>query len=220
MPFGQNLEIAEFFQGGSFLNKLPSWIPFGKSIQHTWRYYVTIPPRFMTDPVVEDLYNSNGFMPIIRSYHSKSISIPHYSYDGNYQQSYGPVPRSFAVLKEDGFEIRMELEEDKHGTIGNFINWLERAPIDSKTGLYRAPDAYKIPSILVITENENAIPICIYSLSNAFYLSAEKNSTFDYSNNSQLIYIVTFKVDIINTFFPQIQAIYGAANLLPKIIQI
>ena len=217
MPIGiTTAELNGFFNGaptitgghtGTALNQLSALSPFGKSIQKAFRYYVTILPDFkkITDANRAELYAKYGNMPLIRSWHVSSITIPTYVFDKE-QQHYGPVSRSFAVMKHDGFEVKIDFEEDQYGTIANFIWWMQRLMINPENGQYHGPDFYKIPSIGVITENDFGAPIGVYTLHDAFYLSSS-SLDLDYSKSEKITYSVVFNVDIINAFFPQAYSI-------------
>jgi len=217
-PLINNVELTDFFFGGppSIAGKgLASNLnPFGKEIQRNYRYFVTIPPNsFFPSAIQGSMISDIGKMPLIRSWHVRSITIPQYSFKKE-SQYYGPVPRSFALLEHDGFEVSIEFEEDNYGTIGNLINWLQRCPIDSRTGNYRAPEAYQIPLMMVVSEDDNGVPIGIYSLSHSFYTNAQ-GPIFDYAQSDSIKYTVTFNTDIINSFFPKSWAIGSLRNLLP-----
>lgn len=217
-PLVNSLELQDFFTGGpqnvvSGAGLANNLSPFGKSIQKSYRYYVTIPSGFFQNVVQSRMFSDIGKMPLIRSWHVRSITIPHYQFKKE-NQMYGLVPRSFALLQHDGFEISIEFEEDDYGTIGSLINWLERCPIDSKTGNYRAPEAYKIPLMMVVTEDDSGVPIGVYSLLNSFYTNAV-GSPLDYTASDSIKYTITFNTDIINSFYPKSWAISTLRNFLP-----
>jgi hypothetical protein len=192
LPFGKSSNTA--------INIAQSVLGIGKSIQKCYRFSVTIfpPPEMKTRP---DIYKRVGTMPNIKAFHVKNISIPQYTYKKE-SQYYGPAPRSFPLLEHDGFEVKIEFEEDERGTIGNFISWLQRLAIDPSQGTYTPPDFVKLLMIGVIAESDLGIPIACYTLHDPFYLNAT-GPDFDYAENASIKYSISFNVDIINSFFPQ-----------------
>jgi hypothetical protein len=201
-------DVSEFFNGIPFsgglnnglVNNFQSLLPLGKSIQKCYRFTVTFfPPKDMK--LRPDIYGRVGPMPLIRAFHVKNISIPQYTYKKEVQY-YGPAPRSFPILEHDGFEVKIEFEEDDRGTIGSFVNWLQRLAIDPNYGTYTPPDYVKLAMIGIITESDFGIPIACYTLHNPFYLNAS-GPDLDYSDNAAVKYNIAFNVDIINSFFPQ-----------------
>lgn len=203
------LTLNEYFHGlpvpgasglsSGTLNSFSALLPLGKSIQRCYRFTVSFFAPDMTKNV--ELFNRVGPMPLLRPFHVRGLSIPQYTFEKE-TQFYGPAPRSFPVLRHDGFEIKIDFEEDERGTIGSFINWLQRLALEPKNGLYTPPDFVKLPLIGVVAESDIGVPIAVYSLHDAFYLSAS-GPDFDYGENTAIKYGITFNVDIINSFFPQ-----------------
>jgi len=174
--------------------------PLGKTIQKSYRFFVTFFPNYFLSNKSR-MSDRIGTMPVIRAFHVQGISIPQYTFSKE-TQYYGSVPRSFPVLKHDGFEVKIDFEEDEKGTIGFFISWLQRLAIEPTHGYYTPPDLVKIPVIGVVTETDFGLPIAAYTLHDAFYLTAS-GSDFDYTTGTAVKYSITFNVDIINSFFPQ-----------------
>ncbi len=210
MRYLNKLELPAWFNGvpiGFDLKGIPKVIAgsFAKSIQKSFRFYVSILPDYLTflNPKKQEMFLDIGMMPVIKSWHVKSVKIPQYQYETVTQQ-YGPVPRSLAIMKNDGFDVSIDFEEDEYGTIGDLVNWLQRSIVDND-GFYRSPDAYKIPLISVITETDFGLPLGVYTLHNAFYKNAEMSS-LSYDSSSAVSYSITFNVDIINSFFPMAYA--------------
>lgn len=199
--------VNEFYNGLPFgksnngtLNQFQSLLGTGKSIQKCYRFSISFfPPKYIS--LQKDVYAHVGKMPTIKAFHVKNISIPQYTYKKE-TQYYGPVPRSFPVLEHDGFEVKIEFEEDDRGTIGNFISWLQRLAINPKDGTYTPPDFVKLQMIGVVAESDVGVPIACYTLHSPFYLNAT-GPDFDYSDNTAIKYSITFNVDVINSFFPQ-----------------
>lgn len=201
------LALSEFFSGPTV-----PLAPFGKSLQKSYRFLVTFMPNLLLKGKRPELFKEIGAMPMIRGMHIKGISIPQYSYDKQ-TQFYGPAPRSFPVMKHDGFEVKIDMEEDDKGTVGFFISWLTRLAIEPTYGIYTPPDYVKLPMIGVVTENDFGVPIACYTLHDAFYLNAS-GPDLDYSDNSSVKYSITFNVDIINSFFPQASIFQKLTSLI------
>ena len=196
--FGLPVPNAGGINSGS-LNGFQALVPLGKSIQKCYRFTVSFfPPDFSDNPT---LAKRVGPMPLIRAFHVRGLSIPQYTFKKE-TQYYGPAPRSFPILEHDGFEVKIDFEEDERGTIGSFVNWLQRLAIEPVNGLYTAPDLVKLPLIGVVSESDIGVPIACYSLHDAFYLTAT-GPDFDYADNTSVKYGITFNCDIINSFFPQ-----------------
>lgn len=203
-PLINSLSLNEFFYGtpaGSGVNlNIPS-SPLGKTIQKSYRFFVTFFPNFLLMKQRPDIFKEIGPPPIIRSFHVQSITIPQYTF-GKETQYYGTAPRSFPILKHDGFEVTINFEEDEKGTIGFFISWMQRLAIEPNLGLYTPPDFVKLPMIGIVTENDIGVPVCAYTLHDAFYLSSS-GAELDYGTSTSIKYSIVFNVDIINSFYPQ-----------------
>lgn len=206
------LDMNEFFHGlpipgagglnNGTLNSFQSLLPIGKSIQKSYRFSVSFfPPSAVNIAANPTLYKRVGPMPLIRAFHVQNISIPQYAFKKE-TQYYGPAPRSFPLLEHDGFEVKIGFEEDERGTIGSFLNWLQRLAIEPENGLYTPPDYVKLPLIGIVAESDIGVPIAVYSLHDVFYLNST-GPDFDYSTNESIKYSITFNCDIINSFFPQ-----------------
>ena len=208
-PLINSLSINEFFNGipvGSdnglgTANALSHASPMGKSIQKTYRFFVTFFPNYFLSKQRPEIFKEIGPMPLIRAFHVQAISIPQYAFKKE-TQYYGTAPRSFPILQHDGFEVKIDFEEDDKGTIGFFISWLQRLAIEPTLGYYTPPDFVKLPLIGVVTETDDGVPIAAYTLHDAFYMNAS-GPDLDYSTNGSVKYSITFNVDLINSFFPQ-----------------
>jgi len=211
-PLINSLSLNEFFNGlpvpgsgnatvGNIVGKFGAISPLGKSIQKQYRFFVTFFPNLFLARQRPQIFNEIGPMPLIRSFHIQAISIPQYAFKKE-TQYYGSAPRSFPILQHDGFEVKIDFEEDDKGTIGFFISWLQRLAIEPTYGYHTPPDFVKIPMIAVVTENDIGAPIAAYTLHDAFYLNAS-GPDLDYAANGSVKYSITFNVDIINSFFPQ-----------------
>ena len=217
LPNPTKMAILQDFFGngivGGITSGLSSLTPlqFSKSIHQSYRFYVSFIPDFLPDTNKKLLYMRIGYPPLIRSWHVTSIDLPTYKFDKDVTY-YGPVPRAIPKLDFDGFEVKIEFEEDANGTIAYFINWLQRSLIDKK-GLYTPPNTSKIPLISVITEDDVGVPTNIYTLHDCFFLGAD-NPVWDYSKAEAVKYGITFSVDRINSFQPKAWATAQATGIL------
>jgi hypothetical protein len=201
MPIGLNsLELAQWY-------KLPEKL-FGKSIQHSFRFYVT-----MFDNPFGGRERPNGPMPIIRSYHVTDITIPSYQAE-KVTQLYGQIPRSFPVLKMgEELAVTIGFEEDENGTIAYFINWLQRL-IMNQDGLYRSPMDMKFSFIIVEIQDNQGLPVVYYTFHDPYFLQTSEPQ-YSYASDESIKYNITFGVDRISTHFTK----YGLINVaLKKVI--
>ena len=200
MPLGINsLELQSFF-------KLPEQFS-GKSIQRSYNFYVT----FWDNPL-KRIRGENlklGPMPILRSYHVQSVTIPHYKFDRKVML-YGQVPRTFPLLNFEGFELSMVLEEDELGSIAYFIQWLQRTIIN-RDGLYNAPLDSKVAFISVEIQDKNGIPVVYYIFHDCYFLNVS-DITYDYATNESIKYNLTFGCDRVSTEFLKYNPIGLAVN--------
>lgn len=192
-----SIEMQAFF-------KLPSLL-FGKSVQPAFRFSVT----FLDNPFSINSLNrleadGPGPMPIIRSYHVLSISIPTYNFEKELMM-YGQVPRSFPVLNFKGFDISINMEEDELGTIAYFINWMQRSIID-KYGYYRAPIKNRFGMIVVEVQDKNGLPVVYYTFHDCYFMNAT-DITYDYGSSDSIKYQLVFGADRMSTWFTKYSAI-------------
>jgi len=206
MPVGLNsLELQAWY-------KLPEQL-FGKSIQHSFRFFVTL----FDNPLSRLLskggkISTNGPMPIIRSYHVTNVTIPHYEAEP-IVQVYGQVPRSFPSLKtEEPLKVTISFEEDENGTIAYLVNWLQRS-IMRKDGLYNNPVNMKFGFIAVEIQDKNGIPVVYYVFHDPYFLGTS-NPTYDYNSNDAIKYDITFGVDRVSTYFTKYNPIGGAITAI------
>jgi len=217
MPYGLTaLQLQDFFgtgQSGYIQKAQIGPLQFSKSIQHSFRFFVTFPPDLLPSGNKLLLYKRIGYPPIIRSWHVVNIDIPSLEFKPE-QQNYGPLARNFPSLEMDGFKVKIEFEEDQNGTIAYFINWLIRSMID-KRGLYTPPDTCKIPVMILICEDEMGLPINMYTIHDMFYLSND-GPNLGYDKNESVKYSIAFNADRINSFQPKAWAIAKAGGYLAQ----
>jgi len=155
-----------------------------KTIQRTYDFFVTF----------DNIFNGDGFdpMPKIEDWHVRNITIPNYDFTKEVEK-YGVLPRSYPKLSFDGFEVRIELEEDEKGTIAYFINWCQKRILNEK-GLYTAPSKNRIAVITAKIKDNEGRPVVNYRFFDAYFLKAD-DVQYDYSTNDAIRYILTFGVD-------------------------
>jgi hypothetical protein len=173
-----------------------------KTILPNNKFYVTIIDKSQYGGGDRNILLRAGLTPILEHWHVLSVKLPSYDFKKE-AQKYGPLPRSFAVLDYDGLELSINFEEDENGTIGNFINILQRRIID-RDGLYSAPAKMKLDKIIVQIEDHHGKPTAIYTFSNCFYLKSNEVN-YAYDGNESVKYDVIFNADYYNVVFPRAQ---------------
>jgi hypothetical protein len=214
-PVLSSLQLQDFFGAGIAKNAVQVGpIQFSKSIQQSFRFFVTFIPDALPSPAKLALYKRIGFPPIIRSWHVVDIDIPQYTFKSE-QHHYGPLARNIPDMEMDGFKVKIEFEEDQNGTIAYFINWMIRSMID-RNGLYTPPDICKFPVMIVITEDELGLPISLYTIHDLFYLTSD-GPNLGYDKGESVKYNITFSADRINSFQPKAYGIAKAGGFLTQV---
>ena len=201
-------ELSGYFSGN---------VAIGKSILPNFRFYVTIFDNPYSVLKYKELYSRIGIMPTIKHWHVLNISIPQLDVKKE-TQMYGPLPKSFPYIDFDGHELKMQLEEDSLGTIGYFINWLQKRIVD-KNGLYTPPDQVKLDRVIVEVEDMNQIPVVVYTFHKCYFLNAS-DVTLDYSTSDSIKYDLVMNADWMDAQFIKMAplAATGAIrSLLPGI---
>jgi len=169
-----------------------------KTVQRVYNFFVT----FDNNPTLDEKVINQDPMPKIEDWHIRNVTIPNYDFQKEVEK-YGSIPRSFPKLSFDGFEVRIELEEDEKGTIAYFINWLQRR-ILNRNGIYNPPDSNRIDVITVQIKDNAGQKVVNYYFRDAYFLKAD-DVQYDYATNDALRYILTFGVDYYDMeFFKQI----------------
>jgi len=130
----------------------------------------------------------------MRYHHVVDVSIPLYKFEKTVTK-YGPVAKSFPVLKHDGFQIKITYEDDRNGDVIGLIHTLQNTVVKSD-GYYRKLNETKVGDINIHLYNHFGINICQWIGRNAFFLGAE-DLTLSYGNTDTLKYGVTFGCDTI-----------------------
>jgi len=183
---------------------LNKYFNFGKSILQNNKFYVTFLDNAIfkigTSSQAKKVFERCGPMPVIQHHHVLSCNLPQYDFKKEVQQ-YGPIVRSFPYMDFDGFELKIELEENTLGSIAYFVNWLQRRIID-RGGYYTPPEYAKFDSIIIEIEDSAGIPVAIYQYKNCYYLNS--NSTdLNYGGNESIKYQMVFNADYLQVVFPK-----------------
>jgi len=166
-----------------------------KSIQKNYKFFVTIWDNALkasqTDPEI-------GSMPKIAHRHVRNVIIPQYNFSKEVVK-YGPIAKSFPIMDLNGLDVTVGFEEDEYGTIAYFINWLQRK-IVRNDGTYRSQLQNRVDNLMVLTEDDNGIPINLFWYKNIYFQNAS-TASFDYSGNESIKYDITFGADYLQ-FLP------------------
>ncbi len=189
-------KIQEFVRKGSRASELKSFYD-KKTVQHAYNFFVTIindDRSNITRSTTNDSSRLTNFdeMPLLETWHIRNIALQNYDFKREIQK-HGVLPRSFPVLEFDGFEVRIEFEEDDRGTIAYFVNWLQRRIINEK-GIYRNPGLNKIDRIIVDVKDELGNRITSYAFLDAYFLKADP-PTYDYTSSDTVKIGITFGAD-------------------------
>lgn len=131
----------------------------------------------------------------IFGHHVVSVQIPQYKMKSQ-TTMYGPVPKSFPLLDhESPFNIQITFEEDRYGTIINFINELQKSVI-TESGLHWHPVASKYLDIVIELHNYENEFICQWRAPESYFLNAQEVD-LSYTTNDSMRFNITFGVDII-----------------------
>jgi hypothetical protein len=145
-----------------------------------------------------DLDPQSGLFKL-EPWHVKNVTIPDFSFKKDGVVKYGPFAKSVPVMDFDGFELKIELEEDKTGTIKRLAQWLQARNIH-KTGTYWPPAlsslSYIEINILAQTPNNDGTDKIIGSFKfNEVHLLDVGEATFSYSDNTPITYSFTFNAN-------------------------
>ena len=167
-----------------------------KTIQPNFRFEVT----FIPDVWNVDMLKRIGPMPVINDWHVLSVSIPSFDFIKEIQK-YGPFVRSFPVLEYDGLEFKIDFEEDSYGTIGYFLNYLQRRIVDRR-GYYTPPAKVKLPAVVVTTYDSKNLPVGVFTFYQVNYLQTSEVE-YRQDSNESVKYSVVFNSDYMTAHFPR-----------------
>lgn len=200
MPIGVNgLELQRYFRQPESA--------YGKSIQRSWQFY----GLFIYNPFQGVTVGRQIEMPpVLQSFHILDVTIPTYEFE-KVVMMYGQVPRSFPVLKFEGFTFSVNLEEDEKGNVEYFINWMQRNIIDSR-GYYNAPNKVKLKAFVVEVQDKTGIPVVYYTFHDIYYLQASEAS-YSYTSNDSIKRSITFGCDRMSTIFTKQNAVAAGIGM-------
>jgi hypothetical protein len=201
MPNGINaLELRKFFRSPE--------TTFGKSIQRNWQFNA----MFIFNPLMG--LSRLDVAPEIQPFHILDITIPTYEFE-KVVMMYGQVPKSMPVLKFEGFNIDVVMEEDEKASVEYFINWNQRNIIN-KDGLYNAPDDAKITALIVEIQDKTGDPVIYYIFHDLYYLAATP-AAYSYQTSESIKRTVTFGVDRVTEYFTKQNLISKTSSLFSSI---
>jgi hypothetical protein len=186
------------------LNEKSKWISNyfgnGRTIQRAYNFIINIPGSSNDSGDLqrrlEELNVAAGFPGFpgtyIREFHAKRVIIEQYNFKREIQQM-GVFPKTIPVLDHKGFELEIEFEEDAHGTIGYFVQWLQKRIVDEH-GFYTNPSDMYIDPIEVKITDETTDLIATYSFKQCYFLKTSKPE-YNYKNNQAISYAITFGSD-------------------------
>jgi len=120
------------------------------------------------------------------------VDIPTYSFSRS-SINYGATQYSFPVLnKEQPLDIKVTLEEDIYGSVGDFIRHLTETV--TKDGLHVAPVDSRIGDMYIYIMDSMKNPINIYIAKDIFFLGYDSLS-LTYDSNDAIKYSLTFGTD-------------------------
>ena len=139
--------------------------------------------------------NAKVKIPKIKDWHIINMVMQNYNFKKD-SIKYGALPKSFAVMDFDGFELSIRMEEDDKGTISKLINRLQRKIIKTN-GVYEYPNNSKLSSIIIMILNDDGTPIHKYEFLEPVFLRST-TPQMDYSVNNSRIFEISFGSDILN----------------------
>ena len=132
----------------------------------------------------------------LKPWHVKNVTIPDFNFKKDGLVKYGPFAKSIPVMDFDGFELKIDLEEDSSGTVKRLIQWCQARNIH-KTGTHWPPELSKLPyiEINIISEKPKSDTedniIGKFRFEEIHFLNASEAS-FSYSESSAINYSLTF----------------------------
>ena len=190
-----NINVANFFSNKSIKKSylFDAWLslPFLQSITRhpEFNNFKTYINSFLKE---EDLDgNFGGFK--LQSHHVKSFTIPDVTFNKT-ATKYGPFAKSTAGMAFDGFEVKLELEEDSSGSIKRFIQYLQ-ARIVHKSGIFWPIDFTNLPYIQIDILEEDGLTVqTSHKFHECFLLNASE-ATFSYNEATAIGYSLTFNAN-------------------------
>ena len=194
-----NINVANFFKN--------------KSIKKSYLFNTSLSEPFSSDPTVTNNPNFNEFKNYVNSFllpndfenggfklqphNVKSFTIPDITFNKT-PTKYGPFAKSTAGMAFDGYEVKLELEEDSTGSIKRFIQYLQ-ARIVHKSGIFWPIDFTNLPYIQIdILTDDGETVQTTHKFKECFILNASE-ATFSYNEASAIGYSLTFNANYYET---------------------
>jgi len=148
-----------------------------------------------------DKFNGDVNHPI-KHHHVKNIVMPFTMFKKEYQPM-GIFNKQFPLLEDTGYELKIEMQEDSHSTIAQFIMYLQRR-IMGTNGVYNNLNKAKI-DIKVTTFKSSGTANGIYNFSQCMFMnSSEPNYTYD--SSTAISQVLTFSAESVS-FDPGVESI-------------
>ena len=130
---------------------------------------------------------------LIKPYHIISIDIPLNKFE-RVSNNIGMMEYSIPVLSQSQqLDIRVTLEEDVHGTVGEFIHLLSTTVFDE--GVNKSPYLSTVGDILVTIHNDKRSGfVTRYNYKKVYFLGAT-SSPLSYTSSQAMTYDITFGSD-------------------------
>lgn len=187
------------------LNRNAKWVErfyeSDRSIQRAYNFIINFPNTYNDKGELQtrlgNISTAAGFPffnpgDYLTDFHAKKVNIEQYAFKRELQRL-GVFQKSFPVIDHKGFELEIELEEDKYGTISFFIQWLQARIIDNN-GMYTNLAEAVIDPITINVTTETSELVASYSFRNCYFLKASKGE-YNYRNNQTITYTITFGTD-------------------------
>lgn len=163
-----------------------------KSIQRTDKFLVTIIPEILglsissrQQDILGAMNGRTGPMPKIEGHHIVNMTAPTWEFK---KESSGWS--SFPAFEFQGHEFSIMFEEDRHGTIGKFVNWCQRRIVDD-AGYHFPTHLNRIGQIIVEVFSDQDVPIYAHQYTNCYFLRSTP-ITYDYQSSVAQKISITF----------------------------
>ena len=155
-----------------------------KSIQRTDKFLVTIIPEIFglsistrQQQILTAMNDRSGTMPKVEPHHIINVTAPTWEFK---RENSGWS--SFPAFEFQGHEFSIMFEEDRHGTIGKFVNWNQRRIVDD-AGYHFPTHLNRIGRIIIEVFSDQDVPIYAHEYRNCYFLRSTP-ITYDYSSTT------------------------------------
>ena len=150
--------------------------------------------EFMTEP-------TEGFK--LKTNLVKNVSLPDFSFSKGGGVKYGPTTRSAPILDFDGYELKLDLEEDDKGSVKQFIEHCQSRNVH-KSGLYWPTEFAEIPGMDIHILDPEFNSVIKYMYKNLIFLNASE-VILDYSAAESIKYTLMFSALSVSTEHKNLQ---------------